>query len=82
MEIYLKVKIEYFKIYLLKKISDLINFIKILYFFENHIYNIFIKKYLIIYMFSDQENCKLGCILITTIVILLGSLIFLLVAVI
>ena len=33
-------------------------------------------------MFSDQENCKLGCILITTIVILLGSLIFLLVAVI
>ncbi len=33
-------------------------------------------------MFSDEENCKLGCILITTIVILLGSLIFLLVAVI
>ena len=31
-------------------------------------------------MFSDEENCKLGCILITTIVILLGSLIFLLVA--
>ena len=32
-------------------------------------------------MFSDEENCKLGCILITTIVILLGSLILLLVAV-
>ena len=32
-------------------------------------------------MFSDEENCKLGCILITTIVVLLGSLIFLFVAV-
>ena len=31
-------------------------------------------------MFSDEENCKLGCILITTIAILLGSLIVLLVA--
>ncbi len=31
-------------------------------------------------MFSDEENCKLGCILITTIVILLGSLIVLLLA--
>ena len=27
-------------------------------------------------MFSDEENCKLGCILITTIVVLLGSLMF------
>lgn len=30
-------------------------------------------------MFSDEENCKLGCILITTILILLGCLFFLLV---
>ena len=31
-------------------------------------------------MFSDEENCKLGCILITTIVILLVSLIIILVS--
>ncbi len=31
-------------------------------------------------MFSDEENCKLGCILITTILILLGCLIIILVS--